>query len=144
MTAGCTAVVVGASVTARSAINYSWYYPSTGRVTKRNVGLTLVEYHANQRKQYANLRYINTMRRLQDLPPLMEVPDELWSTTPYEPPLSLFTRLRRIPVEWFGYIMAALKSPFLGKLPTAKVMPRDKTINELRVEHGFDPVESDD
>ncbi len=116
-----------------------WYYPATGRVTRRNVGWTLDDYHANRRTQYANLRYINIMRRLGDLPPLMEVPDELWSTTAYKPPLSLIARLRHGAVEWFWWIVAAFKSPFLGKLPSP-LESGEKTINQMRAERGLNSV----
>ncbi len=110
-----------------------WYYPRSGRVTRRNVGQTLAEYREQQDRLFRDLRFINIMRRVYDLSPVQEVPDELWSTTaaPIRPPLSLVGRLRRITVEWFWYIVAALKSPFLGKLPDrfSPVVSGDKTIN---------------
>ncbi len=111
-----------------------WYYPRSGRVTRRNVGQTLADYHAKQRMQYANLRHINIMRRHMDLPPLMEVLDGLWSRAPVdEPALSRIARLRRMPVEWFWWIVAALRSPFLGNLPPSSLSSGYQTINRTRI-----------
>ncbi len=113
-----------------------WYYPRSGRVTRRNAGQTLAEYQEQQDRQFRDLRFINTMRRLHNLSPVQEMPDALWSTmASIRPPLSLIARLRRIPAEWFWYIVAALKSPFLGKLPPAEVRGLQAgvlTINEAR------------
>lgn len=122
-----------------------WYHPRSGRVTRRHVGMTLKEYTTKRNWQGVTvLDLINIRRRNASLAPLMEVPDKLRSTIPVElPSLSLLARLRRGAVGWFWWIVAALKSPFLGKLPPSKVLPADKTINEVRMELGFDPVEVD-
>ena len=120
-----------------------WYYPRSGRVTRRNTGPTLSDYHAKQNRWVEKLAFINSMRRMKGLPRLMVVPDRI----PAEP--SLLARLRLMPVEWFWWIVAALKSPFLGKLPLVDVealqslQSGDKTINQVREERGLDPVESD-
>ncbi len=133
-----------------------WYYPRSGRVTRRNVGMTLKEYTHRNWTSVTDLDLINIRRRNAGLSPLMEVPGGLWGTTPYDAPhdepLSLLARLRLMPVEWFWWIVAALRSPFLGKLPSPLVdvdalnalKSGDKSINQVRGERGFDPVEVED
>lgn len=127
-----------------------WYYPRSGRVTRRMVGMTLKEYQGRS----SDLRIFNLIRRSNGLSEVMEVPtyDDV-PVTPYEPPLSLFARLRRTAVEWYWWIVAALKSPFLGKLPSSSLVDAaafkalksgDKSINDVRREQGFDSMESDD
>ena len=128
-----------------------WFYPRTGLVTRRNKGMTLAEYEENERNSYANLRFINLMRALTSLPPLVEVqitppgfPIKIWesSRTPY-------SRLRSMFVGWFWWFAAALKSPFLG---SAQQMDADalnelksgeKSINDIRAKRGLSPVEAD-
>ncbi len=138
-----------------------WYYPHSGRVTRRTGGLTLEEYQGHS----ADLSVFNMIRRRRGLSPVMEMDAELmrgynaykegrvrpWSEVKAELGIrdSLLARLRRMPVEWFWWIVAALKSPFLGKLPLVDVaalqslQSGDKTINQVREERGLDPVESD-
>ena len=71
-----------------------------------------------------------------NLQPLMERTDELRITlTIDEPPLSLVARLRLIPVEWFWWIVAAIKSPFPGKQPSEEIRGLKAgvlTLNEAR------------
>lgn len=117
-----------------------WYYPRSGRVTRRNGGPTLADYHDNRKKQFDNLHFINIMRRDRGLSQLVEVGG--FMVRPRVDSPSLFARLRRIPVEWFWYIVAVLKSPFLGKL-SSPLESGDQTINEVRAERGLDPVEVD-
>ena len=142
-----------------------WYYPHSGRVTRRTGGITLAEYQARD----TDVRIINVIRRNRGLLPVMEMDAELmsgyndykegrvrpWIEVNMELGIrdSLVARLRRVPVEWFWWIVAVLKSPFLGKLPPSSLVDmdalaapqsRNKTINQVRAAgDGLDPVEVD-
>ena len=101
-----------------------WYYPHSGLVTRRTVGRTLSEW----RKQRVDLFIINIMRRHEGLLDLMEVGEPERAARALKAHRILLSSLRpwytRLPdaiVNWFWYIVAAVKSPFLVKLPSGEV-----------------------
>ncbi len=109
-----------------------WYYPRSGRITRRMVGRTLAEW----RKQRVDLLIINIMRRHEGLPYLIEEPPRehvVHLTRPWS------ARLQDTIVNWFWYIVAAVKSPFIRKSPPG-MLSGGQTINEVRAEQGLDPI----
>ena len=132
-----------------------WYYPHSGRVTRRKVGHTLKEYQARKTDAVNDVHIINSLRRSRGLSQLVEV-DGFILRPRCEPHACCrgpgswitrwFTRSYSVVESWFWWIVAAIKSPFLGKPPSSlvdKLMSGDKSINDIRAEQGFDSVEVD-
>lgn len=89
-----------------------WYYPHSGRVTRRTGGVTLEGW----RKSRVDLTFINIIRRNEGMSALIEANDCA------EPPPFLtsltrpwYIRLQDTIENWFWYVVAAVKSPFLRR-----------------------------
>lgn len=97
-----------------------WYYPKSGRITRRTVGITLQDYWLRR----ADINTFNTIRGRARLPLVIEEPIAVL-TLPAEvdpdafkyaeiacPYVSWYEQVNDTIVDWYYWLLAAVTSPF--------------------------------
>lgn len=120
-----------------------WYYPSTGRVTRRSVGLTLREW----RQRRVSLDVVNALRANEGMSLLVEdagfitplSPTSQFSITQDDWPW--YTRLFDTVQDWYYWIRALILSPFRRRSrKDADLEAGISTVNEVRVDQMLSPA----
>lgn len=120
-----------------------WYYPCSGRITRRTIGMTYAEY----RRRRVDVDIINVMRRNEGLTPLVELDStqiiDVSEMLPSPQPWPWYRRLLATVEDWYYYFLDYWHEfrPFRKRPPEPEPVSLGmETINEVRGARGLDSI----